>query len=149
MTEMTSLESQIDIDVPPQDVFAYMTDPTHFPEWQRDVVAVRMNEGARGTPGDRFTTTRWIGGRQRTMTQEITEVDRPRRWSARGVDGPVRPHATTVIESLDGGRRSRVRAELDFEASGLATALLPLVRRQASKVAPVSYQNLKEILERA
>jgi hypothetical protein len=81
------------------------------------------------------------------MTQEITEIEAPRRWSARGIDGPFRPHATIVIEPLEGGRRSRVRASLDFEASGLATALLPLVRRQASKLAPTSYRRLKQVLE--
>ena len=144
---MAPLESTIDIDVDMQQVFAYMTDPLRFPQWQRDVVAVRMADGVTGAPGDRFTTTRWIGPRQRTMTQEITEIDPPRRWSARGVDGPIRPHATVVIQPLDGGRRSRVTVRLDFEAVGLAAALLPLVRRQASTMGPLSYRNLKETLE--
>jgi uncharacterized protein YndB with AHSA1/START domain len=144
---MAPLESTIDINVDPQHVFAYMTDPIRFPEWQRDVVAVRMADGASGAPGDQFTTTRWIGRSQRTMTQEITEVDVPRRWSARGVNGAIRPHAGVVIQALDGGRRSRVTIRLDFEAVGLAAALLPLVRRQASKLGPLSYRNLKEVLE--
>ena len=84
---MGPLESTIDIDLDPQHVFAYMTDPVRFPEWQRDVVAVRMADGATGTPGDRFTTTRWIGRGQRTLTQEITEID----FEAVGIDPTLRP----------------------------------------------------------
>jgi hypothetical protein len=49
-----------------------------------------------------FTTTRRISGAERTMTQEITELDAPTTWAARGIDGPIRPHATVTVEPLDG-----------------------------------------------
>jgi hypothetical protein len=53
----------------------------------------------------------------------------------------------TRIEPLDDGRRSRITFTLDFEGHGIGVALLPLVRRQTRKGAPVSYQNLKRLLE--
>jgi uncharacterized protein YndB with AHSA1/START domain len=137
---MPSIVSSIDIARPPDEVFAYVTDPARFGEWQRDVVAVRVE-------GDRFTTTRRIGGVERTMTQEITERTAPRRWSARGVDGPVRPSATVTVEPLGGGAGSRVTFTLDFEGHGIGRPLLPAVRRQAARAAPVSYRSLKERLE--
>ena len=139
---MEPLVSTIEIDSPPQRVFAYATDPERFPEWQRDVVGVRMLDG------DRFETTRRIRGSERTLTQRIVRNDPPAAWAARGVDGPIRPHATIAIEPVDGGRRSRVTFTLEFTGHGVGVPLAPLVRRQAAKGAPVSYGRLKEILER-
>jgi uncharacterized protein YndB with AHSA1/START domain len=135
-----AIVSGIDIARPPDEVFAYVTDPTRFGEWQRDVVAVRVE-------GDRFTTTRRIGGVERTMTQEVVDRAPPRSWSARGVDGPVRPSATVTVEPLGDGAGSRVRIALDFEGRGIGRPLLPAVRRQAARAAPGSYRSLKERLE--
>jgi uncharacterized protein YndB with AHSA1/START domain len=138
---MEPLVSTIEIARPPEEVFAFATDPLRFAAWQNDVVSVRMLADAR------FSTTRRIGGTERTMTQQITGNDPPRRWGAHGVDGPIRPHATIAVEPVADGARSRVTFTLGFEAHGVSVALVPLVRRQARKGAPNSYQNLKRILE--
>jgi hypothetical protein len=82
------------------------------------------------------------------MTQEITELRAPTSWAARGIDGPVRPNASVTVEPLEGGTRSRVTFALDFEGHGIGRPLLPLVRRQAERGAPVSYRTLRERLER-
>ena len=145
---MPPIVSSIDIARPPGEVFAYATDPSRFPEWQRDVVRVRMEPDGPPGVGSRFITTRRVGGVERTMTQEITELSAPRSWAARGVDGPIRPNATVTVEPLDGGARSRVTFALDFEGHGIGRPLLPAVRRQTQRSAPVSYRNLKQRLER-
>jgi uncharacterized protein YndB with AHSA1/START domain len=134
--------STIEIGCPPDRVFAYATDPERFTEWQPDVVGVRMLDGTR------FVTTRRIRGAERTMTQQIVRNEPPGAWAARGVDGPIRPHATIAVEPADGGRRSRVTFTLAFTGHGIGVPLLPMVRRQAQKAAPGSYQRLKELLER-
>jgi uncharacterized protein YndB with AHSA1/START domain len=138
---MAALVSTIEIARPPSEVFAYATDPARFPQWQRDVVSVRLLEGGL------FTTTRRISGAERTLTQRITRNDPPHGWAAEGVDGPIRPHAGITVEPIDGGARSRVTFTLEFEGHGLGVPLVPLVRRQAAKGAPISYRNLKELLE--
>ena len=144
---MPPIVSSIEIDRPPDEVFAYATDPSRFAEWQRDVVRVRVEGDRPPGIGSRFTTTRRVGGTERTMTQEVTERSAPRRWAARGVDGPIRPSATVTVEPLDGGARSRVTFDLDFEGHGIGRPLLPAVRRQTRRAAPVSYRNLKQRLE--
>jgi hypothetical protein len=75
-------------------------------------------------------------------------VPGPEQLGGRGLDGPIRPNATVTVEPLDGGARSRVTFALDFEGHGIGRPLLPAVRRQTQKAAPVSYRNLKERLER-
>jgi uncharacterized protein YndB with AHSA1/START domain len=139
---MAPIESTFEIDRTPADVFAYVTDPTRFHEWQHDVVRVRF------TGDTRFLTTRRIGRMERTMTQEITENIPVRRWAARGVDGPVRPHATLDIAPLDDGARSRVTVALDFTGRGIGRLIVPLfVRPAARRGSPYSYRNLKQHLE--
>jgi uncharacterized protein YndB with AHSA1/START domain len=146
---MSPITSHIEIARPAEDVFAYATDPSRFSEWQDDVVSAHLE--ASQTPGvaSRFTTIRRIGRSQRAMTQEITESRPPTNWAAHGVDGPVRPKVDMTIEPLAGNTRSRITVVMDFEAHGIGKLLVPLiVRRQAAKRAPQSYQHLKEKLER-
>jgi uncharacterized protein YndB with AHSA1/START domain len=141
---MAALVSHIDIARPPDEVFAFATDPSQFSRWQQDVVRVLM-DAPPNTVGTRFTTTRRIAGAERTMTQEVTEVQAPRRWAARGVDGPIRPSASITVEPFGGG--SHVTISLDFEGHGIGIPLAPMVRRIAAKGAQSSYQRLKELLE--
>ncbi|MGP4012546.1 SRPBCC family protein [Streptomyces sp. 4N124] len=138
---MAPLVSTIEIARPPAEVFSYVTDPAHFTEWQGDVVRVREQ-----APG-RFTTTRRIGPRERTYTQEVTESRPPARWSVRGLDGPLRPSMTITVEPVADGTASRITFTFDFDPHGIGVPLLPLVRKQAAKGAPVSYRNLKRRLE--
>jgi uncharacterized protein YndB with AHSA1/START domain len=144
---MAPIVSSIEIARPPAEVFAYVTDPARFAEWQDDVVIVRIEGTSTPGVGMRFTTTRRIGRTERTMTQEITQISPPRRWSARGVSGPIRPSADITVEPLDDGTRSRVTFALDFEGHGAGVPLVPVVRRMAAKGAPTSYRNLKARLE--
>jgi uncharacterized protein YndB with AHSA1/START domain len=144
---MEPIVSTIDIARAPEDVFRYATDPTRFAEWQRDVVAVHTKGPEPLGIGSRFTTVRRIGGVERALLQEITDATPSTSWSARSVEGPIRANATITIEPLDGGARSRATFALDFDGHGLGVLLLPLVRRQAARGAPKSYQNLKKLLE--
>jgi uncharacterized protein YndB with AHSA1/START domain len=139
--------SSIEIARPPDEVFSYVTDPSHFAEWQHDVVSVRIEGGGPQRVGSKFTTTRRIGGVERTMTQEITEINPPRSWAAHGVAGLIRPNANITVEPLNDSTRSRVTFALDFEGHGIGVPLVPVIRRMAAKGAPTSYRNLKERLE--
>jgi len=146
---MSPITSHIEIARPAEEVFAYATDPSRFSEWQDDVVSARIEAGQAPGVGSRFTTTRRIGRGERAMTQEITESRPPTNWAAHGVDGPVRPSVDLTVEPLAGNTRSRITFVMDFEGQGIGKLLVPLlVRRQAAKRAPQSYQHLKEQLER-
>ena len=127
---MSPMVSTIEIARSPDEVFSYVTDATRFADWQRDVVRVHADRPGTPEVGSRFRTTRRIGG---TMTEEVTELDAPRRWAVRGVDGRIRPSATITVEPIDAGAGSRVTFTLDFEGHGVGVPLAPLVRRQAEK----------------
>jgi hypothetical protein len=78
----------------------------------------------------------------------MTELNPPRSWAVRGIDGPIRGIVNGTVEPVDDGARSRVTIELDFEGHGLGKLLVPLVvRRQAQKEMPRNLRNLKNRLE--
>lgn len=144
---MQPIVSTIEIARPPEDVFSYVTDPSRFAEWQKGVIR-GGSEGGPPAVGTRCTTTRAIGGSERTATQEITEITPPKSWSVRGIDGPVRADVDVNVEPLDGGARSRVTITLDFHGHGIGKLLVPLfVHRDATKEVPKSCVKLKELLE--
>jgi uncharacterized protein YndB with AHSA1/START domain len=146
---MAPIVASVEVSRRPEDVFAYITDPSHLPEWQESVVRVKTDDGAPAGGGSRVVVTRRVGPREMDMTAEITDLDSPKSWRVRGVDGPVRGNVKGTIEPLDDGARSRVTLELDFEGHGIGKLLVPLVvRRQAQKELPKNVQNLKGRLER-
>jgi uncharacterized protein YndB with AHSA1/START domain len=145
---MAPIVERVDISRPPDEVFAYLTDPAHLTEWQESLVSARMEGGSTPAVGSRMTSVRKVAGGERTMTSELTEYDPPRRFRFRGIDGPVRAFGSGSVEPLEGGTRSRVTVELDFEGHGIGKLLVPLlVRRQARKELPKNQQNLKQRLE--
>jgi uncharacterized protein YndB with AHSA1/START domain len=145
---MAPLVHSVEISRRPDDVFAYVTDPAHFAEWQEAVVrATRLDTGP-VEAGSKLTLTRKLGKREQTMTSELTEYSPPRSYAFRVVDGPVRAIGSGRLEPLDDGARTRFTFELDFEGHGIGKLLVPLVvRRQAAKELPESHANLKRRLE--
>jgi uncharacterized protein YndB with AHSA1/START domain len=148
---MSPILTRIEIAAPPTEVFAYVADPRRFPDWQPDIVAVRV-EDPTTPPGPlglraRFTTVRRIGGADRGMVQEVIVHEAPRSWAVRGVDGPIRPNVAVTIEPTASG--SAATFTFDFAAPAIGRALLPLVRRMTARVAPASVRRLKDLLEAA
>ena len=146
---MAPLTHSIEIDRSPADVFAYVTDPERFTEWQEAVVgARRLDEGPIGQ-GSRISLTRRVGGkREQTMTSELTEYSPPRSYAFQVLDGPVRARGKGSFEPLREGQATRFTFALDFEGHGIGKLLVPLVvRRQAAKELPESHENLKRRLE--
>jgi uncharacterized membrane protein len=145
---MTPLVHSVEIDRKPDDVFAYVTDPSRFTEWQDAVVSARLQDDGPVKQGSKLSLTRRMGKREQTMTSELTAYDPPRSYAFRVLDGPVRAIGNGKFESLANGDRTRFDFELDFEGHGIGKLLVPLfVRRQAEKELAESHRKLKERLE--
>lgn len=145
---MTAIVESIEISRRPEDIFSYVTDPSHLPEWQESVVSVRREGDAPTAVGSRAVVTRRVGRMERAMTMELTELNPPISWAVRGVDGPIRGNVKGTIEPLGDGERSRVTMALELEGHGIGRLLVPLVARpQARREMPRNQQKLKERLE--
>ncbi len=148
---MAPIMTSAEIDRPAAEVFAYVTDPARFPEWQKGVVDGHMDGPANGSPtpavGAKCVTTRRIGGADRPSTSELVDIDPPRTWAVRGLDGPIRAAVDVLVEPLDGSR-SRLTISVDFTGHGIGKILVPLmVRREARKEMPGNMAALKQKME--
>src|SRR3954469_23575256 len=144
---MPPIVTTAEVDRPAEDVFAYATDPTRFAEWQNGVVSGRMDGGNSPAVGAHCVTVRRIGGSERASTSELAQLDPPRAWGVRGLDGPIRAGVDVTVEPLD-AVRSRIAIAVDFEGHGIGKLLVPLiVRRQARKEMPANLARLKQRLE--
>lgn len=142
---MTS--TSIDIDRPAEQVYAYVTDPTQFHEWQEGVVSGGLKEPGPAQVGSHCQMVRRIGGADRPSTSVLTKLDPPTTWAVRGIDGPIRASVDVAVEPLE-ETRTRVTIDVDFEGHGIGKLLVPLVvRRQAAKEMPANLQRLKDRLE--
>jgi len=147
---MPPIAHSVEIDRTPEDVFAYVTDPTQFAEWQDAVVRASRIGDEPVRQGSKISLTRRMGPREQVMTSELTEYSPPRSYAFRVLDGPVRARGRGTFEPLSNGERTRFTFELDFDGHGIGKLLVPLVvRRSAAKELPESHENLKRRLERS
>jgi uncharacterized protein YndB with AHSA1/START domain len=143
---LAPIMSSVEISRRPEDVFAYVTDPSHLPDWQESVVSVRGE--APYTVGSTVVVTRRVGRMEREVTSKLGELTPPSAWAVRGIDGPIRGDVKGTVEPLGDGERSKVTIALDLEGHGIGKLLLPLVvRRQVRAEMPRNMQKLKEQLE--
>ena len=145
---MAPLASIIEIARPQAEVFAYVTDPATFADWQAGMVGGAMERGKPVAVGSKCTTTRRMGGAEREATSELTKLDPPTSWAVRGIDGPIRAIVNVIVEPMTAGAQSRVTIELDFKGRGIGKLLVPLfVRRQGTQRMPANCRRLKQRLE--
>ena len=93
---MAPITTSIDVARPPAQVFAYVTDPTRFPEWQQGVVSGGMKEPGIPTVGSHCMMVRRIGGAERPSTSVLTKLSPPTSWA---VDPRV---GSTVVDHSRG-----------------------------------------------
>jgi uncharacterized membrane protein len=145
---MAPIVESIEIARSPQDVFAYLDPLDRHGEWQEAILTSTMVTDGPVAVGTRATDKRRVpGGMKMEVTYEIVEHDPPRRTRFQVINGPVRPVGTVSVEALDGGTRSRLTLEIDFQGHGIGKLLAPMARRQARKQVPGDQLRLKQRLE--
>ena len=118
-----AIRESIEIARPPQDVFAYATDPARLTEWQEILVEAKVQTEGTYAHGEPSNTERRSGGWTRTFTLEVTAHEPPSRFAFKGIGGLVRSRGTITFEPLDGGQRTRYSVEFEVEGHGLGVLL--------------------------
>jgi uncharacterized protein YndB with AHSA1/START domain len=137
----------IEIDRPPEEVFAYLDQLERHGEWQPEIVSAKVETDGPVAVGTRVREFRKMGGREQDTSYEITEHDPPRKTSFRGFAGPVRPMGTIVVEPIGDGSKTRVTVEFDLVGHGLGKVIVPVALMQARKSIVDSHEQLKAKLE--
>jgi len=144
---MAKIVESIEIDRSPDDVFAYIDALERHDEWSSSIISSTRDTPGPTQVGSRATDLRKVPGGKQSVTYEITEHDPPRKASFKGLNGPVRPVGSVVVEPVGEGR-SRLTVELDLQGHGLlGLVVAPLARSQARKEVPQDQKRIKERLE--
>jgi carbon monoxide dehydrogenase subunit G len=138
-------ELAVEIARPPGEVWAYLADPTHLPEWQADVEEVRNAPGGPLGEGATFTEVRSFLGKRAESTLEVTTAEPGRELSLATVSGPVQVSIRHRLEPT--GEGTHVLVEADADAGKLFGLGGPLLRRAAERRARSDFERLKAVLE--
>jgi uncharacterized protein YndB with AHSA1/START domain len=142
---MIKVDESVVIDRPAEDVFAYVSDGTNAPRWQRGLREVRRTtEGPIGV-GTRHTVERDFMGRRLTLTNEFTRYERSTlvafEWT-----GTVPGQASYIVEPV-GMARTRLTSRVEMRPSGLLRLAEPLIVAGLTRDVKGNLVTLKRLLE--
>jgi carbon monoxide dehydrogenase subunit G len=140
------LELAVEIARPPQDVYAYLADPTNLPRWQEEVEAVEHpGEGALAG-GATFRERRTFLGRRLESTVEVVASEPGREFTIRTRGGPVPFTVEHLLRETGEGL-----TELRVTATAQVPSMLKLVARGAERAVRARFERdfarLKQVLE--
>ena len=134
-------EHDVEIERSPEDVYAFLADPSNLPRWQKEVIEVQPESETR------FREVRTFVGRRVDSALEITVAEPGREFSLRSVSGPVRFSIRHLLEPAGVGRtRLRVLGEAE-SPGGLFKLGGRLLRRAAERRFQEDFARLKALLE--
>jgi len=139
------IEQRIEIDAPPEHVFAVLADPSKLAQWQTSTVEVRREADGPLRVGERFQEVHAAFGRQVESTVEVMEHEPPSTLALRVLDGPLPLDGRWTLERRDGGTTLQFRGEARLR--GLLRAAAPLVRRAVDRQFGDHHRRLKQLLD--
>ena len=122
------IEQTFGVQRPPDEVFAYMTDPANLKAWQPSKVSVEPLSDGPPRQGYRIKERTRIGLREWDQIVEFTEFEPGRALSTHIVEGSVPVDGRWTFEP-DGAEGSRVHFVAEGELTGLSRFLEPVLKR--------------------
>jgi uncharacterized protein YndB with AHSA1/START domain len=121
-----TLETDVRIERPIEDVFEYISNPGNFPHWNSAVSAVRESE-----PGSTYVMERQLPTGRAVNELRIVALERPREFAIRTISGPT-PFSYVYRFSAENGK-TVVRLDAEVELNGVASILSQLARRAVKR----------------
>jgi uncharacterized protein YndB with AHSA1/START domain len=143
---MTAYSHTVEIERPPTEVFAFVTDPALYPTWQPSIVRIEAHQRGPLRLGSEATEVRRFMGREMETTWTCVEHRPCSRSAIESEDGPVPFRGTFTLEPCAAGTRFTWTVELSGAAGRLAG---PLVGRATKSELRANSDRLKALLEEA
>ena len=142
---MTTHETRIFINRPPQEVWDIISNPANIAQWSSNTESAEWT--SEGPPGV-GSTQRDVGkvlGRKIESTSEITAWDPPKVFGQKSTSGPVPWESMWKLEPKENGTQLTVRA--GAELGGFFKMAEGLVVKQLVKMMDTNIEALKLLLE--
>jgi uncharacterized protein YndB with AHSA1/START domain len=128
---MQRVEHSASLPIPPDEVFAYLADLDHLPEWQAGVVEARRTSEGPVALGATATVTRELMGDRIVAPLTITSYDPPHRLGIGTEVSGVRVDATLTLIPADEGTATELAFAMEIRASGFSRFMEPMIASAA------------------
>jgi uncharacterized membrane protein len=139
---MTRVEHSVEIDLPLEEVFAFVSNPLNDPYWETALLS-GQDLGSPEGAGTKATRVRKLLGFE--STAEITEFEPNSKIGVKGTSGPLPFEGAWTFEPFGSG--TRVTFAVETRASGPSKATEPMFARMLEEDAQANLANLKKVLE--
>jgi uncharacterized membrane protein len=138
--------TEIVIERPRAEVFAFAADPGNTTAWYKNIESVEWETPPPAVVGSRLLFTARFLGRTLNYTYEVREIELGRRFVMSTAQGPF-PMETTYEweDAADGATRMSLRNR--GEPSGFAAVTAPVMTRAMRKANEADLRRLKGVLE--
>jgi hypothetical protein len=143
---MINIEQHVEISRPASAVFAFVSDQTNAPRWQRGLMEVhRLTDGPIGV-GTRYRFVRTLMGRRMSGENEYTRYEPDRSTAFTATSGGWPLEASYVVEPVGDGR-TRLTSTIALHPAGALRLLEPLLTATLRRDVKRNLASLKDVLE--
>jgi len=142
---MVTVRRSVEIGRPASDVFAYVSDQTNAPSWQKGLLEVRRTTDGPIGVGSRHTGARMFMGRRLELSNEYTRYE-PDSTVEFSIAGSVPGRSGYVVEAV-GLDRTRLTVWIEMRPAGLVRLAEPLMARTLTRDVEANLGTLKRVLE--
>jgi uncharacterized protein YndB with AHSA1/START domain len=140
-----SFETSVRIERPVEEVFAFVSDPLLFTQWNSAVQAVHGTSGETGELGSTYSMQRQIPTGQVENDLEVFAREEPNEFGIRTTSGPT-PFVYRY-RFASHGADAVVHLDASVELPGVAAVLGPLAARGVRRGVDANFAALKRVLE--
>jgi uncharacterized protein YndB with AHSA1/START domain len=144
---MIAFETDVRIDRPIDNVFAYVSDPLNFPRWNSAVQTVRKTSVAENGVASTYLMERELPSGRAVNELEVVASESPREFAIRATAGPT-PFLYRYRFAAENGV-TIMKLDAQVELPGAAALLPQLARRAVKRGVDDNLATLKQILEAA
>lgn len=137
----------IDINCPPNEVFAFVSNFLNDAQWRSEVKGIRFLEDGGARLGQRTIEDAAILGSRLATTSIITEWEPGRRLKVISQEGPTPVIVERTCIPIPGGARMTYQMEVDVSKTFFFRLFLPIVGRYYQNKVRGNLKRLKRIME--
>jgi hypothetical protein len=142
---MIAFETDVHIERPLEEVFAYVSEPLNFPRWNSAVEVVRGTSVREGGVGSTYVMERELPTGRAVNRLDVVASEAPHEFAIRASAGPT-PFLYRYRFSSQKGE-TVVKLDAEVELPGAVALVPPLARRAIKSGVDDNLATLKRILE--
>jgi uncharacterized protein YndB with AHSA1/START domain len=142
---MISFHTGVRIERPLAEVFAYVSDPLSFPDWNSAVQGMHLTSQGANAEGSTYAMERQLPSGRATNELEIVTLREPEEFAIRATAGPT-PFAYRYRFAAENGA-TVIHLEAELELTGIGAVMPSLAGRAVKRGVDDNLATLKRTLE--